>query len=277
MLSEMYRSFKGKGRIGESWETSVESIAEAITIDGENEVPFSAYLTRHGLGAPPLVKLLDADSPLSIQIHPDEKAAHFLGGVSKSEIWYVLSAHEDAHILYGTKKGISLTEAIDAIFNGNIETVLNKIFVKPGDIFMIPPGMIHSLGGGITVLEIQNNAGTTYRIKDIAGNREIHVSESIECLKIYSDEQIKEYRTAHIPYNIGKVPGEIIVCADGYTVGILSSSKCGDVAVSSGTYMFCENGCGSCCGVDFEKGDSIFFPVPSSMYHSSDSSLIFVK
>lgn len=278
-LSRLYRSFENGGRIGESWESSVEDGSEAtVFVDGDN-VSFCQYLRNNGLVAPPLVKLLDSAAPLSIQVHPDEIAAKLLGGRSKSEIWYVLAADSGAEILYGTKDGVTLAETKEAIKDGTVESKLRRVAVHPGDVFMIPPGLIHSLGAGITVLEVQDKVGTTYRVKDIAGNRETHVKESLESVKIYSAEQIERYRFSKACYaNESDLPGTVIAQTEGYTVSKYSTDDSGyEIALpSGGVYMFCEDGNGSAGDLQFEKGDSLFFPTSDKITLSPRTSVILV-
>ena len=279
-LSKIYRSFENTGSIGESWETSIEEEEDAgatVCLDG-CEISFREYILQKGLIDPPLVKLLDSEAPLSIQVHPDDVAAKLLGGRSKSEIWYVLAAEKGAEILYGTKDGVTLSEIKDVITNGTVESLLCRVSVQSGDVFMIPPGLVHSLGAGITVLEVQDKAGTTYRVKDIAGNRETHIRESLESVKIYSAEQIEEYRFSKNNTNEAELPGTMIARTEGYTVSKYSSSDSDSTITlpDGGVYIFCESGSGFSENLQFETGDSVFFPACREITLSPYSSVILV-
>lgn len=270
-LSEIYAAYSEYDKIGEVHMTSPD--AKAVYCN--EKISFGEYITRLGLPLPPLVKLLDAASPLSVQVHPDSDSARKFGGVSKTETWYVLAADLGSSIMYGTRQGVSLNEIKNAIICGDIEPLLEQIMVSVGDIYHIPPGMIHSLGGGITVLEVQDRPGTTYRVKDITGNREIHPRESAESAHLYVPGDLLPSRNAHIT----SLPGDIMVAAEGYT---LTRCTAGDTSQSltlsdSGVYMFCEKGGGSSEGVNFAAGDSLFFPRGMQMKLEKGATVFFVK
>jgi len=126
---------------------------------------------------PLLVKLIDAASDLSIQVHPsDETAMMDVGEQGKAEMWYVVDCVPHAYIYYGFSKKIDEEEFVRRINDGSICEVLNKVPVERGDVFYILPGLIHAIGSGIVIAEIQQNSDTTFRIYDYL-RRDAHGNE----------------------------------------------------------------------------------------------------
>ncbi|MCM1005100.1 MAG: class I mannose-6-phosphate isomerase [Prevotella sp.] len=148
---------------------------------------------RFGNEFPLLVKFLDARQDLSIQVHPDDKTAPLFELTNgKSELWYVLQAEPDARLCAGFKEPLSRQEYINAVADGSIEKKLNYMPVKPGDVFYIPGGTVHSLCKGCLVLEIQQPSDTTFRIydygrRDLDGNlRQLHTEQALQALDLNS-------------------------------------------------------------------------------------------
>ncbi len=124
--------------------------------------------TKVGETFPLLLKLISADNMLSVQVHPDDAyaAANEGGKLGKTEAWVILSAEPGAQIVYGIHEGVT-REALAAACQSGGEAVracLNCVEVKPGDVYFIPAGMVHALGGGITLMEIQQSSDVTYRL-----------------------------------------------------------------------------------------------------------------
>ncbi|HRT06702.1 MAG TPA: class I mannose-6-phosphate isomerase, partial [Kiritimatiellia bacterium] len=136
----------------------------------------SAAIARRGpelLGAgrtdktfPLLVKLIDARETLSVQVHPNDAAAAQFGGEAKSEMWYVLSATPDAHIYSGFKPGVGPADFEKARATGTIPALLQRFPARPGMVFNTPGGRVHAIGAGCLLLEVQQDANTTYRLYD---------------------------------------------------------------------------------------------------------------
>jgi mannose-6-phosphate isomerase len=154
----------------------IERWGEALTGKYEGEFPL-------------LLKLLDARDMLSVQVHPGDAyaAANENGKLGKTEAWVILSADEGARIAYGLDtKGEPLA---DIVARGELENALNWETVRPGDVFYIPSGMIHTLGEGVLVYEIQESCDLTYRFwdwdrVDEQGNRcELHVEKALQVCK----------------------------------------------------------------------------------------------
>lgn len=141
---------------------------------------------------PLLVKIIQADSTLSVQIHPDDKTAVELEGAGnrgKTECWYVLDAKPDARLVYGFKKDYSIEEIKKAIDDEKIESLLNQVHVKKGDFIFIPSGTVHAIGGGLRLLEVQQSCNITYRFYDWGRGRELHIEKGLKSIK--TSAQIK--------------------------------------------------------------------------------------
>lgn len=134
---------------------------------------------------PLLIKKITAQEALSVQVHPDDRYAQEKEGCSgKTEMWYVLDCEPDAYLYYGLKHRISTNEFLKRIQNGTITEVCRKVSVKKGDVFYIPAGLLHAIGKGITVVEIQQSSNITYRVYDYQREdknhklRELHIDQA---------------------------------------------------------------------------------------------------
>lgn len=117
--------------------------------------------------SPLLVKIITAKEKLSVQVHPgNEYAKEKENSTGKTEMWYVLDCEPDAFLYYGLKHKISANEFIKRIKNDTILEVCQKVNVRKGDVFYIPAGLLHAIGGGIKVAEVQQNSNITYRVYD---------------------------------------------------------------------------------------------------------------
>ncbi len=177
-------------KIGESWEISFIEGKSSFPPDFEEKTPY-------------LVKFIDTQYFLSIQVHPNTEQARAHGKMSgKEECWLILEAEEGSGIYLGSKKGVSQQEFKKRLKNrGDITELLNFIPVKRGDFFFIPAGTVHAIGPKITLLEVQQSADITYRVfdynrKDDSGNlRELHIQEAMDCIN-FSDAHLKRVLSA---------------------------------------------------------------------------------
>jgi len=138
---------------------------------------------------PLLIKFIDANDWLSVQVHPDDELAAERGLESgKTEMWYILQADEGAQIIKGFSKDTNKEEYQQHLKNNSLESILNYAPVKAGDAFYIDAKKIHALGPGILLTEIQQSSDTTYRIydwdrKDSEGNgRQLHIEEALDSI-----------------------------------------------------------------------------------------------
>ena len=161
----------------------------------------SASSQRYGNAVPLLAKFIDAATPLSIQVHPDDAYARRVeaasGHLGKTEAWYIIDATEDAHILWGFNQEVSAHSVRRAIDQGTLEDYVNIVPVQAGDVIYNPAGTLHAIGAGIILFEIQQSSDLTYRVydyqrRDAAGNlRELHVDKALEVLDLQAGEQAK--------------------------------------------------------------------------------------
>ena len=134
---------------------------------------------------PLLVKLIDASQRLSLQVHPDDRRAHRVGGQPKTEMWYILGAEPGSQIFAGLRPGTGPAEFHEAIAQGTVLRLVYAMPALPGRAFYIPGGRIHAIGEGCLLLEIQQNSHTTYRVHDWGRvdrdgrPRELHLDKAI--------------------------------------------------------------------------------------------------
>ena len=168
--------------IGESWELSGVKGNESVVANGEFEGKTITELVREFKGRligeknysrtgeefPLLIKFIDAKQDLSIQVHPDDKLAaeRHNGSKGKTEMWYVVAADKDAHLMSGLTRKITPEEYEKKVNDHTITEVLHDYKVAPGDVFFLPAGRIHSIGSGSFIAEIQQTSDITYRIYD---------------------------------------------------------------------------------------------------------------
>ena len=129
---------------------------------------------------PLLVKIIQANDTLSIQVHPDDQKALELegpGNRGKTECWYVLDAAPDARLVYGLKDGASTEQLAQAIKDNKLEPYLEFVEVHKGDFIYIPAGTVHAIGGGLRLLEVQQSCDLTYRLYDWGRGREVHIDK----------------------------------------------------------------------------------------------------
>ncbi|NLC05350.1 MAG: class I mannose-6-phosphate isomerase [Erysipelothrix sp.] len=197
-LKERYGA-KSDGIVAEMWAISCHPDGPSLIEKGEYQgKTLSEYIESKGreiLGTrgmkfeqfPILVKLLDANKDLSIQVHPDDKyGLRVENEYGKNEMWLVLEAEPGALIYHGVKEAMTKGEFRQAIDNSIIVEKLNAVETKPYDFFNIPAGTIHALGKGNVIAEVQQSSNSTYRIydfdrKDAEGNhRELHIDKATD-------------------------------------------------------------------------------------------------
>ncbi len=184
--------------VAEAWLLSAHPDGESVAAGGAHGgMPFRAYL-REAVGQdgehfPILVKLIDAQKPLSVQVHPDDDYArvheHDNG---KSEMWYVLESEPGAFLYVGFNREMTREEVRRRVEDGTIEEVLQKVPTHPGDAVFIPAGTVHAIGAGNLILEIQQSSNATYRLydykrRDAQGNlRPLHLDKALDVLSYHA-------------------------------------------------------------------------------------------
>ena len=183
--------------IGESWEISDRPGDISVVSNGalagkdlrwlmENHAADLLGDARPQSGRfPLLLKILDAQEKLSLQVHPPAAAASALAGEPKTEMWYVAEAIPGAELYVGLKRGVTRTEFEQRIKDGTVAECFHRIGVQAGDSMFLPSGRVHALGAGLVIFEIQQNSDTTYRVFDwnrlgLDGKpRELHIPQSL--------------------------------------------------------------------------------------------------
>ena len=186
--------------IGESWEISDRPGDVSVIANGAFAGKTLRWLLEeHAVGVygdmaakpktfPLLVKILDAQQDLSLQVHPPVSKAAAMGGEPKTEMWYFTKTTQDAKLYVGLRRGVTRGEFEQRIGDGSVAECFHKILVRDGDSMFLPSGRVHALGAGSVLFEIQQNSDTTYRVfdwnrVDASGKpRALHVAQSLESI-----------------------------------------------------------------------------------------------
>ncbi len=184
--------------IGESWEIYWRNRVANGPFKGETLGDLISAYPEKMMGwldadpeFPLLVKFIDAQEWLSVQVHPDDKLAAQLEGQprGKTECWYVVDAAPGAQIAYGLSEALDARSFRQVIEAGRVREVLQYVDVAPGDFISVPAGTLHALGPGVLVYELQQTSDTTYRVYDwdrvgLDGKpRELHIEKSLICTR----------------------------------------------------------------------------------------------
>lgn len=189
--------------IGESWELADMGVEDSVIANGwlaGNTIGeiMETYLERivgedvynyYGRQFPLLIKFLDINDKLSVQVHPDDVvAAERYDSLGKAEIWYVMDAKPGAKMYCGFTREVSAQEFYDRCHNGTVEEILNVVYPKKGDVIFITPGTVHAADGGLLIAEIQESSDMTFRLYDWgrefdpATARKMHLDEAIDVI-----------------------------------------------------------------------------------------------
>ena len=202
-----------EGIVAESWELSCHPDGISVVADGEfkgmslvellkaqgesiigTELP-KKYIEKFPL----LVKFIDANDKLSVQVHPEDEYAQVYenGELGKNEMWYVLDAKPGAKLVYGLAPGTTREKFASALESGDLESSLRYVDVFPGDVINIPAGALHAIGEGIMIAEVQQSSNTTYRVYDYnrtdkEGNkRPLHIKQALDVIDFSGVERNK--------------------------------------------------------------------------------------
>jgi len=197
-LEQLYKKTLPPDRcIGESWEISDRPEAASLIGNGPLAGQSLRWLMEHHrrdvLGAeaaptgpfPLLVKILDAQQTLSVQVHPPPDVAARLGGEPKTEMWFITEATPQAELFVGLRAGVKRADFEQRLGDGAVADALHRVPVRVGDAMFLPSGRLHAIGAGNVLFEIQQNSDTTYRAFDwnrvgLDGKpRELHVPQSL--------------------------------------------------------------------------------------------------
>lgn len=284
-------SAAGSDMIAESWELAVRPDAVSRIINGEcREMTLKEYFAAVGYDSvspllteksdfPLLIKLIDAADDLSVQVHPDDEYARAHGAsYGKNEMWYVIDSKPGARIAYGLKPGLRASDFESYVKSGNCAEALNYIPVKPGESYYIPAGMIHAIGKGILIAEIQQNCDITYRVYDYERRqkdgtfRQLHIKDALNAVKCY-DKSDADGLAFEMSGGIKRYPGRLAECRY-FIADIIDTGKNGSYEMYADEKSFhsliCIEGAGN-IGFEnndfaFSKGDSYFIPAMCGRY-----------
>lgn len=283
--------------LAETWECSTHPDGESVIASGEyNGLKLGDVLTKHPeyLGTHPLenliddrvelpilIKLIDANKDLSVQVHPGDEYAyeHENKQRGKAEMWYVLDATENATLVYGLQFDINQKKVRESVEDGTFEKYLQRVPVKRDDVFWIEPGVIHAIGAGALVAEIQENSNLTYRIYDYnrvdknGERRELHIDKAMEVADLEASKAPRQSMRV-LKYKRGCATELLGRCRYFEVYRMLLNTertrefldyKSDD---KSFRVLLCVSGCGSMTMESgevlyFFKGDCIFFPADS--------------
>ncbi|WP_128547530.1 type I phosphomannose isomerase catalytic subunit [Larkinella soli] len=197
------KDFSPLPNCGETWEISGvqgnvsvvkegalkgQSLQELLEKYGEELVGKHVY-ERYGNEFPLLVKFIDANDDLSIQVHPNDRLAKERhNSFGKTEMWYILEADETATLNSGFNRSVTKDEYVKAVENNTLNDILNIEDVRAGDVFFLPAGRVHYIGKGILLAEIQQTSDITYRIYDFdrvddkGRKRELHTDLAVDAI-----------------------------------------------------------------------------------------------
>ncbi len=204
---------------GESWEISAvednvsvvsngflkgNSLQELIEVYMDELVGQKIY-EKFGIEFPLLIKFLDSNDVLSVQVHPnDEVAKDRHKAYGKTEMWYVMDAEKDGELIVGFEKNSSQKEFAEAIEKQNVPQLLHSEIVQKGDVFFLPAGRVHAIGKGLLIAEIQQTSDITYRIfdwnrVDSEGNpRELHLDLAMDVIDYEAKDDYKTHYTSKL-------------------------------------------------------------------------------
>lgn len=285
-LKKEYNKAKAPERTAESWELACHKDGMTTVAEGRyigkslqwlGEMDRERFWGRkcHGEHFPIMVKLIDARSALSVQVHPSDLNA-LPGEHGKAELWYIVDCEPQSFIYFGFSRKIDREEFLARSREGTICQVLNKVPASKGDVFYILPGTVHSIGAGMLIAEVQQNSNTTFRIYDYGRPdtdgkpRPLHIQRAADVISFEPiiPEECRANSSVSFP---------------GFTVTELFGSRYfktyrldlrGSAALNcdgeSFRHLLCVDGCGkirTACGeYGFRRGDSYFLPAEMGEY-----------
>jgi mannose-6-phosphate isomerase len=179
--------------IGESWLTWEDNRVANGPLAGQSIGDLAKKYRRDLVGQvacyedrfPLLIKFLFPGDKLSVQVHPDDDGARKHGQpCGKTECWYVLRAEPGAQVALGLKPGVTLDEFRKSIEETRAEELLNWVDVLAGDMIYVAAGTVHTIGGGMVLVETQQTSDITYRLYDYGRPRELHIEKGLEAVKL---------------------------------------------------------------------------------------------
>lgn len=194
--------------LAESWECSVHTDGMSLISNGTKKgLTLKQALDEHpeylgskaNGGMSILVKFIDAEQNLSVQVHPDDDYARIHEKDNrKTEMWYVLDAQPDSSLVYGFAHDITRERLRTSLIEGDLAKHLQKVPIRKGDVFFIPAGLVHAIGAGALIAEIQGSSNVTYRVHDYGRlgkdgkPRELHIQKTIDVMQMKASPPVRQ-------------------------------------------------------------------------------------
>lgn len=282
-LIDSYNKSCDAERLAESWELTVRPDGMSKIANGEYAArTLGEFIDAAGadvIGAgydgdrfPLLIKLIDARDRLSIQVHPsDEYSLKNENEYGKTEMWYIVEVDEGAELVFGLSSDYTPEGFKAALDAGRVEDMLRRVKVHAGEVYFIPSGLVHAIGAGILICEIQQNSNVTYRVYDYnrpgadGKPRPLHVNKALDVIVNYTPAEIEALR-----FSRGVKPSDdssaLLAACDKFVV--TRYDVAGSVAVDADETSFVSltftDGDGVIvfdgCEYEFTKGDTYFLP-----------------
>lgn len=280
-----------EGILAESWEISCHKNGVSIAANGElagkslpdiiKDDPLNIMGSRMSADCkefPLLIKFIDANDRLSVQVHPDDNyAAVYEGGLGKNEMWYIIDARPGARLVAGLKPGVTKETFTQAVRDNRIEECLLEVEVQPGDVINIPAGLIHAIGAGIVIAEIQQCSDTTYRVYDYnrvdskGMKRPLHLDKALDVINFNFTD--REAKVSGVKLKINENCTKTVFLANRFFACERYDAK-GSIIESTDGSIFhifiCLEGQGKIISksmqVDFKAGESILIPASMGEY-----------
>ena len=270
-------------KIGEAWKLTCREKEMSFIENGEYlGLSLGSFIDREGkkvIGSdfngetfPLLIKLIDACDKLSVQVHPDDDyAARVEKGCGKTEMWVILEADPGAELIYGLNPGLSSRDFEKAVRESRYNDVLCRKEVHKGDVFFIPSGMVHAIGKGILIAEIQQNCDLTYRVYEYdrrqpdGSLRQLHVEKALAVTRPFTPEEIEAIRYEAADENETKDESVLAHCRYFKTCRYdVKGQYEGNASEGSFKNVLCLEGSGEiiCKGISYPcvKGDDYYLP-----------------
>ncbi len=257
-----------KEPIGESWLTWSDSCIANGPLSGRKLGDIAQQYKRDLVGAaavfedcfPLLIKFLFPAEKLSVQVHPDDAGAQRVGQpYGKTECWYVLDAKPDAQVALGLKPGTTVAEFETSIGENRAEELLNWMNVHVGDMLYVAAGTVHTIGGGMVLVETQQSSDITYRLYDYGRSRDLHIKDGIAAIKLDSragkvvrrdgDDPNLLVRSPFFEVEMRKLDGPLDAAVSPKSPHILVATEGAGVVESAGMEP-----------VSFAKGEAVVIP-----------------
>jgi len=199
-IADRYQRAVPASPCAESWEVADRPDGSSVILNGTYRgLRLGDWIRLHGTTVtgtrhpgptfPLLVKLIDANTDLSVQVHPNEATAAAYGGDPKTEMWYLLDCTEDAQLYAGMRPDTTRERLLEALTGRRLATeILATVPARKGQVVFMPGGRVHAIGAGCLILEVQQNSNTTYRVYDWDRNdtngspRDLHLEEALRVI-----------------------------------------------------------------------------------------------